>query len=94
MWKKLFKPCAAQRLFLPVSGSGLFRELATLVRVQVDLQDYVSDGAERHGRGALRGHGHPVPRTTGEGLGRVQENELQSTGSPEPRARGSQHRLV
>lgn len=34
MWKKLFKPCAAQRLFLPVSKSGLTAqfELATFFR--------------------------------------------------------------
>lgn len=31
MWKKLFKPCAAQRLFLPVSSGSDYRRRTTLM---------------------------------------------------------------
>lgn len=55
MWKKLFKPCAAQRLFLPVSSDQLIVSLNSSAVKFLDLFIF-SDCVERYGCSALCRH--------------------------------------
>lgn len=95
-WKKLFKPCASQRLFLPVSMKIKFSqtyEQAASCTYNIYFLCFPAD-PEGGGFVALCGHRHPFSAASRRRVVTsfsVQYNPLSCHGS---RARGAKDRLV
>ncbi len=97
-WKKLFKPCASQRLFLPVGLESFFMRLTFNIYtncahkcfcVLFFLADF-----EGGGFFALRGHRYPLSAAGGAHLGSFVSFQFKPASRHGSRTRGASHRLV